>query len=142
MRRRGGVDPVLREDEQGPERRREQEAQREPPGTVEKEFEAEKGDDRDGDRQPQQGKHAEPRGQPRHERHDGDAGCAREAVLRPIIAPDTPMRSISSDSSGTERLRPMPTAVTQAIAAAMAAIPSRSKRAQGAAAAGEISGIR
>src|SRR3954447_22563025 len=27
------------------------------------------------------------------------------AVLSPIIAPDTPMRSISSDSSGTERLR-------------------------------------
>ena len=63
-------------------------------------------------------------------------------MLRPIIAPDTPMRSISSDSSGTERLRPMPTAVTQAIAAVMAAMLSRSKRAQGAAAAGEISGIR
>ena len=51
------------------------------------------------------------------------------AVLRPIRVPDTPMRSISSDKSGIDRLMPMPTAVTQAIAAAIAATRVRSKAA-------------
>src|SRR5918998_5608794 len=51
------------------------------------------------------------------------------AVLRPIAVPDTPMRSISRESRGIDRLRPMPTAVTQAIAAAMAATRERAKTA-------------
>ena len=47
------------------------------------------------------------------------------AVLAPIRVPDAPMRSISRESKGTERLRPTPTAVMQPIAAAMEALRAR-----------------
>jgi hypothetical protein len=49
------------------------------------------------------------------------------AVFMPIMRFDTPIRSISKDRSGIVRLNPMPTAVTQAIAAAMAATCERLK---------------